>query len=382
MHRNWLRRQKEILAKDRWLVAVLTWLPVALIACLWWIFAQGIARDMPIGVVDLDHSQLSRQIVHHYDASPSLAIKHMYSDATAAKQALKSGDIYAYVVIPKGASKDVYISQPPQISAFVNTQFILVGRLVNSALVQAQGTLNAKLDAGKVLVQGNNTPTQALGKAVPVRSQITALFNKGANYAQFLISALVPAIWQIALVVSTVMILAANYRLHGMQAWLGETPVKNWLKTLAPYVPIFIMQGLAFTYWLYIALSWPFHGQFWILICAQILMVFACIVMGSMFYFLSMDATRAMSFAGAFTAPSFAFMGITFPVTDMNLLAQTWRNLLPVSHYIEVQTSQAHYGSSFLEVLPMLESLLGYLGPLVIVVVLIRKKHAKHKVTA
>ena len=101
--------------------------------------------------------------------------------------------------------------------------------------------------------------------------------------------------------------------------------------------------------------------------------------MGSLFCFLTRDAARAMSFAGAFTARSFAFMGITFPVTDMNSLAQAWRSLLPISHYIEVQVSQVSYGQAWIESLHHLLPMFGYLVPALLTIGLAKKHLNNHE---
>jgi ABC-2 type transport system permease protein len=97
-------------------------------------------------------------------------------------------------------------------------------------------------------------------------------------------------------------------------------------------------------------------------------------IMGVFFYFLTFDAARAISLAGAFTAPSFAFMGITFPVTDMNTVSLAWRNLLPISHYIEVQVSQVSYGVSWIVALTQLLPMFGYLLPLLLTFALIKRQ--------
>ena len=133
------------------------------------------------------------------------------------------------------------------------------------------------------------------------------------------------------------------------------------------------MFGIAFSFWFYVLLDWPFNGSFVALTVAQLLTVISCIIMGCLFFFLTLDPARAMSFAGAFTAPSFAFMGITFPVTDMNTAAQVWRSLLPVSHYIEVQTAQSSYGVSSAQSLISLSSMLWYALPAFEVILLIKK---------
>ncbi|PMK03608.1 ABC transporter permease [Vibrio sp. 10N.261.55.A7] len=356
-----LQQQYQIIKNDRWLVACITWIPIALALCIWGIFSSGIARDLPIGVVDLSRSSLSYQLTHQLDASPTLSVETVYSDVMQAKQALIESDIYAYMVIPKNFDKTIYKQAKPKVSTFYNTQAILVGRLISSAVTQSMGYFNASIETGKQLTSGDTTIRSAMAKAVPIQTQITALFNKNTHYGQFLVTAIVPALWQVVMVASTILILATNLRHHRtLDRWLAHSPTMQLIHTLKGAAIIFSIQGALFLAWFYVWLDWPFHGSIFAIIIAQWATVLSCIIMGCLFFFLTLDATRAMSFAGAFTAPSFAFMGITFPVTDMNIIAQGWRSLLPISHYIEVQVSQANYALTTLESVKHLLPMLGY----------------------
>lgn len=380
--KNTLLRQWAIVRKDKWLLSCLTWIPLLLAASIWLIFSQGIARDLPVAVVDLEHSQISQQFTRLVDASPTLQVTQKYSSASDAAKAMIERDIYGYVVIPRHFDRDLLLGLNPQVSVFYNSQFILIGKLVNSALLQAQGTFNAQLEVVKQLSHGDTTVQSALGQAVTVQSQITPLFNKNTSYAQFLVSAVIPALWQIMIVVGTILVLTANVRARGLHAWLSNAPMKSLTSTLTPYLVLFLMFGIAFSFWFYVLLDWPFNGSFVALTVAQLLTVISCIIMGCLFFFLTLDPARAMSFAGAFTAPSFAFMGITFPVTDMNTAAQIWRSLLPVSHYIEVQTAQSSYGVSAAQSLISLSSMLWYAIPAFAVMLLIKKHLAQSALSA
>ncbi|TXX86855.1 ABC transporter permease [Vibrio cholerae] len=370
-------RQWTLLRHDKWLLSCLTWVPILLAVSIWWIFSQGIARDLPFGVVDFSHSQLSRQLIREVDATSTLLVSQHFASVDEASQAMRSNQIYGFMVIPAQFDKAIYRQEQPQVTTFYNSQMILVGKLVNSAVVQAQGTFNAQVDVMKNLATKTHTTLAAMGRSVPVRTQITPLFNQNTNYAQFLVSAIVPALWQITIVVSTILILAANYRHYGLKSWLAQSPLTQLTRTLLPYLPIFMLQGLGFLIWFYDVLRWPMFGHFSILLLAQSITVLACVIMGAFFYFLTLDPARAMSFAGAFTAPSFAFMGITFPASDMNTLAQAWRNLLPISHYIEVQVNQVSYGLDALSSLQPMVNMWGYLLPLGLALLLIRKHLAR-----
>ncbi|MGR5157713.1 ABC transporter permease [Vibrio owensii] len=374
--------QRQILRRDKWLLSCLTWVPILLAVTIWGVFSAGIARDLPIGVVDLQHSQLSRKMIQSLDASSTLSVDYHYTSSTEAKNAMIEGDIYAYAVIPPQFDQDILLHRQPQLSVFFNSQYILVAKLINSAVAQSQGSFDAQLETMGNLAKGNTTTLAAIGQAVPISTQITALFNRNTNYAQFLVTAIVPAIWQICVVVSTILILAAHFRLYGNGnnsfAFLGDRPFTRLSKILSQYIPVFMAQGALFLVWFYMVLDWPMEGSYVVMLLAQFVTTIACIIMGALFFFLSMDPARAMSFAGAFTAPSFAFMGITFPVSDMNALAQAWRGLLPITHYIEVQVDQASYGANAAQSIGSLWPMVGYIIPLLMTAALL----AKHRNTA
>ncbi|GEM79106.1 ABC transporter permease [Vibrio superstes] len=347
--------------RDKWLLASITWLPILVAISVWWIFSQGIARSLPIAIVDHQQSIISQQLVRYLDASDTMQVSAHFQDEHQAKRALSGSDIYAYVVIPRDFDRDIYLSNPPQISVFYNSQYILVGKLINSAVLRSIGTFDAQIETIKKLAAGDATFKSALGQAVNVRTQITPLFNLNSNYAQFLVSAIVPAIWQIVIVVGTILTLAMHKRTGLIERWVQDGLMTNLAKTLACYIPIYLALGVGFLVWFYAWLQWPMQGSYLVLLLAQLVTIVACMLVGCVFFFITYDAARALSFAGAFTAPGFAFMGITFPVTDMNFLAQFWRGLLPISHYIEAQVSQVSYAVPNVQTLAILTPMLGYL---------------------
>ncbi|MBF9000191.1 ABC transporter permease [Vibrio nitrifigilis] len=358
--------QWRLLKRDPWLQTCLLWVPIFLAIILWWIFSAAIVRSLPVGVVDLSHSELSRSFTRDLNATSTLSVIRVYPSQAQAKADLIQSHIYAYTVIPYGFDRDVQLHRQPQITTFYNSQYILTGKLVNSAVALVQNTFNAKLSVANQLVSGQQTFTSALGKAVPIQTQMTALFNLNMNYAQFLVSGIIPALWQIVIVASTILILSTWHRNSGLSLWLGNTPYTNLLRTLTPYCLLFALQGAGYLWFFYSFLDWPQHGQLTVLLIAQWLTILACVIVGVMIYFLTLDAARSLSFAAAYTAPSFAFMGITFPATNMGSLATFWRDLLPISHYINVQINQTNYGLGIVESLKPMGYMVIYLVPLLI----------------
>lgn len=338
-------REWRQLFTDPWLLSLITWIPLMLGLLLWSVFAKGLARELPVGVVDLDKSQVSRSVLRDYDASPSIDLVRSYTSVIEGAADLRAGHIYALIVVPEDLERNTTLGVAPEITAFVNSQFLLIGKIINSALLQAQGTFTAKVEVKKNLIMGQSVFSSALSSAVPIGTQVTPLFNVNTNYAQFLISAILPAMWQILVVALTVLSFAGEKRRSGLNAWLGEQPIKAVVAKCIPLVMTGWFHGLLFLWAMYIALDWPMHGSWAVLIVALCITSCASVAVGSLFFLVTRDAARGLSLAAAYAAPGLAFMGVTFPVTDMTLPAKVWRSLIPVSHYIEIQFSQVNYGA-------------------------------------
>lgn len=352
-----LGREWKQLLTDPWLCSLITWVPLAVAVILWSVFAKGIARELPIGVVDLDKSQVSRSITRTYDASPTLQVVKSYTDIAKGSRDLRSGYIYGLVVLPEDLEKNTVLGLAPEVTAFVNSQFLLIGKIINSALLQAQSTYTAKVEVKKNLSTGASVISSALSSAIPIGTQVTPLFNVNTNYAQFLISAILPALWQVLMVAITVLSFAGEMRKNGAHAWLEVGLIRALMVKYIPLVTVFWIHGMLFLCGMYIALGWPMHGDWSVLVVALFLTSCASVVVSSLFFLVTRDAARGLSLAAAYAAPGLAFMGVTFPVSDMTLPARIWRSLIPVSHYIEIQIAQVNYGASLMSVLPQFKAL-------------------------
>ncbi|WP_421164657.1 ABC transporter permease [Aeromonas dhakensis] len=358
-------REWRLLWQDPFGRALASWLPLLLMGILCWVFSAGLARDLKIGLVDLDQSVLSRQLAYSLDASAGLKVARQFDSIAEGANALRGGDIYALVVLPDHLERDARQGTQPRVTVFNNGQFILIAKLVNSALAQVVGTLNGQVGVLTAMADGKALPG-ALGQAVPINSQVTALYNLNASYAQFLLSAILPAVWQILVVLYGLNALARTDRL-GLD-WTTKGVWFGLWRTLLPHVLIGWGWGLLWMLLLFKGFAYPMHGSWLMLTVGLGLASAACVSMGAFFYAIIRDPARALSLAGAYTAPGFAFMGVTFPVSAMGDFAQFWRSLLPISHYVELQIGQTNYGQPLAAALPQFGALLLFLLPLLLVV--------------
>ncbi|SHO46764.1 ABC transporter permease [Desulfopila aestuarii] len=368
-----LREVRE-LAHDRWLFSLVSWIPLALFFVMFQMFSQQIPRELPLGVIDLDKSTLSRGLIRHYQVSPALEVDDHFFDMSQGAEALRNGDIYALAVIPADLSQDVMLGRPTQVTVFVNDQLLLIGKIINSSLLQAHATFTGQVEAGKNLLGSTQVIELAVSQAAPTASKVTALFNLSVNYAQFLVSAILPAIWQILMIVTTIVSLANSQRLYGGNSWLGEEVVTSLFAKFLPLSILFSLQGALFFSAMYVWQGWPMHGNWLLIFFAQLLTAWASIAAGSLFFFATRGKVEtSLSLAASYAAPALAFMGVTFPVTDMTLPARIWRSFLPITHYVEVQFAQVNYGAAVESAVPQLLSLTVFAIPMILAFVLAQR---------
>ncbi|MDD9175882.1 ABC transporter permease [Aliivibrio finisterrensis] len=359
-----------------WLIAVTFALPLVLSLVIWWIFSSSVVRELPLDVVDLDQSSLSRMIIRDYDATPTLAVRTIQPNVTIANRALKEGDNYGYIVIPHDFERNVMLGKSPQISGFYNGQFILIAKQINSALMQTDMTIQAKLATIKALSTKQSTWTQAINSAVPIKVQVTALFNIGSNYNQFLVSAILPAIWQMAIIVGMIWAMkneSVRNNNNDLREWFDSQTPQNILSFVGVYFLIGMTLGCVLFYFLFGVLRFPFDASILSFLITMGAMTLACISIGIAIGYGTNNIVKAMSISGAYTAPSFAFLGVTFPVSDMNNVAVFWHSILPASHFVRSQIEQANYGYGLVSSFSHVGILLLFTLPLLLLISRLRK---------
>ena len=94
------RREVVWLKHSYWDLAIISWVPLLVVAVLWWTFSVGLPGRLPIGVMDQDHSASSRQLIRFLQASPGLLVMPHYNHTAEVTQALRRAEVYAVVSNP------------------------------------------------------------------------------------------------------------------------------------------------------------------------------------------------------------------------------------------------------------------------------------------
>lgn len=354
-----LRREFHALQRDGWQLALISYVPLLGFLFLWWLFSAALPRQLPIAIVDEDHSSVSRELGRYLDAN-SVAEPIAYTDIQQAVAAMRSGEVFAVVRLPYALKRDLLTGHKPTIDLRYNGQFLLVGKLLSSQLQLTLADGLKQISRVKQLAAGVN-PAQVEVRLTPVAAQSTALFNRNMNYVGFLVPPMLIALWQLVAMLSYANSLNRELREQSLADCYRLGLSRVLLAKFLFYTPLMLLQGGLLLVMMYGYIGLPIAGSLLWLIPAQLIMLIAVWLWVQAMFFVIADSARVISMCTGLFAPAFAFMGVTFPTSNMPLLAQWWRALIPSSHYIETHIAIVNHGLGLTTVLQQSTSYLGFL---------------------
>ena len=172
-----------------WVLMVV--LPVVSFAFFAVIFERGVARNIPIAVLDEDHTTLSRKVTQMIDDTPTAMVSYEVQSMEEAQRLMREGHISAIVHIPAFFEKNILSNSQPHIECSVSGTNITVNGLLSKDLQTAVTTFQAGVQLQLLMKQGL-TEKQAMAQIMPVRFVKHVLFNPYINYSYYLSPSFMP----------------------------------------------------------------------------------------------------------------------------------------------------------------------------------------------
>ena len=342
-----LRRELRRIASRPLEPLLLVVLPAVALAFTSAIFSAGLPRDLPVAVVDEDHSGLSRQLARMIDATPTIRVSERPADAAEAEELILSGRVYAYVLLPAGLERDVARGQAEPVVAYANAQLLVPASLVKRDLLAATSSLSAGIKLRRLRAEGE-TEASARVRFEPVRADIHALFNPQLNYLSYLFVALFPTLLHIFVLLAAVNSVGSELREGTAREWLaaarGSVP-RALAGKLLPSTVAFLAVASAAMVALFEVVGVPVRGSLSLLLLGTLLFILAYQAIGVLLVALFANLRFATSVAAFLASPAFAYTGITFPTMGMPAFARFWGALLPLTHYLRILVDQGMKGA-------------------------------------
>ena len=299
------------------------------------LMANGLPTDLPAGVVDLDNTSTTRNIIRNLDAFQQTHIVAHYPSVMEARKAIQRGEIYSFYYIPEGTTEATLASRQPKVSFYVNYSYLIAGSL----LYKDQRTIS-ELAAGAVgratLYAKGATEDQAMAFLQPIVIDTHALNNPWLNYSVYLCNTLFPGILMLLIFLTTIYTLGEEVK-NGTGRELMRLADNSITKVLTgkllPHTLVFFVIAVFYNVYLYGYLHYPCHSGIFPMLLAGLLLVLSSQAFGVFLFGLFGSFRLALSAASLWGVISFSISGFTFPVMAMHPTLQALCVLFPLRHY-------------------------------------------------
>lgn len=299
------------------------------------LMANGLPTDMPAGVVDLDNTSTTRNIIRNLDAFQQTHIVAHYPSVMEARKAIQRGEIYSFYYIPEGTTEATLASRQPKVSFYVNYSYLIAGSL----LYKDQRTIS-ELAAGAVgratLYAKGATEDQAMAFLQPIVIDTHALNNPWLNYSVYLCNTLFPGILMLLIFLTTIYTLGEEVK-NGtgreLMRLADNSITKVLIGKLLPHTLVFFVIAVFYNVYLYGYLHYPCHSGIFPMLLAGLLLVLSSQAFGVFLFGLIGSFRLALSAASLWGVISFSISGFTFPVMAMHPTLQALCVLFPLRHY-------------------------------------------------
>lgn len=338
------------------------------VCCLFYLtfFKAGLPEELPIGVVDMDNSSLSRNFCSQLDATQLGKVVH-FDSFSDARDAMQIGEVASVCVIPKNMAADVYANRQPTFTYYVNSLYMIAGALsykdVLTMVTLTGGAVQREVFRAKGLSDG-----EIMGMIQPITIDEHHIGNPMTNYSIYLNNIILPGLLCLSIVFVLIYALGSELR-YGTSKELMETADGSFAAALfgklAPYTLVYLLMGLTLDLLMYGVCKFPVAGSVGNMMLLMMVFILACEAVAVTIVGLLPTLRFALSIAALFTILGFSFSGFTFPVEAMPKAIQGIAVLFPLRFYYLAYVQEAIYGTGLGDWWPYLVCLLLFLvGPL------------------
>lgn len=309
---------------------------------------QGLPHDLPIGIVDLDNSSLSRNFSRQLDAT-QLGKVLKYDSFAEAREDMQSGKITAVCVIPAGMYADIQASRRPTFTYYLNGLYFVGGALSYKNILTMINLADGAVQREVLRAKGVNEDA-IMGRIQPVNVDVHQIGNQYTNYGYYLTNIFLPGVLALTVVIILIYSLGAELK-YGTSRHLlstaGGSMYNALFGKLVVYTTLFSVIGLILILLMYDWMHFPIKGSIWNMFLAIVLLVLASESVAIFIIGLLPIPRLALSIGALYSVLAFSMSGFTLPVETMPPYIQGLAEAFPLRHYFQFYSREVIFGTGF-----------------------------------
>lgn len=291
-------------------------------------------RHVPTVVLDLDHSQESRELVSRFTSSPYFDVQRQLTDSRQLGDLIEEGKATVGLRIDAGFAQKLRSSQTAPLQVIVdatnsNTALIASGYISQIALGFAESYQRERI--GRIAPQ--------LMEVVPsVELAPRPWYNPGLSSRWFFVPGIIGSL-TLVLVITLTAFAVVREREIGTLEQIMVTPIRPAEFILGKTLPFFLIGVFDVTLIAVVGSLWfqvPFRGHVWVLATGAVLFLLCMLGVGLLISTVSSTQQQAMVTAFFFIMPAITFSGFGFPISTMPRWMQDLSYLIPLRYFLIV----------------------------------------------
>ncbi len=151
-------------------------------------YVGQLLRNLPIAVVDQDHTEISRRFIQALNDDEATEIAVSADTVADARTALAKRKVYGIVTIPQDTEKEILKGNSARVGVYVDAAYFLVYSRILQGISEAAGVLNQNIATHGARLDGSLAHAGII-KISPVEALSEPLFNPTGGYASYIVPA-------------------------------------------------------------------------------------------------------------------------------------------------------------------------------------------------
>lgn len=188
----WMQEMRIVL-KDEGVLTFLVLVPLLYPLLYSWIYNNEVVREVPVAVVDMSDSSLSRKFIREYDASPDAYVAYRCGDMKEARDLVEKQVVHGVLYIPADFSDDINKMSQTTVSVYCDMSLMLTYKAIYSTATAVAAKINSGI---QVALSGNYTEREDEIVVRPLAVDEVQIFNTTGGYGNFIIPGVLMLILQ------------------------------------------------------------------------------------------------------------------------------------------------------------------------------------------
>ena len=311
-----------------------------------YMYEKGKITEMPVLIVDEDHSPLSAKIIDALDDNENLRVADIRYQKENLYAEMPSKEYVSVITIPGGFESAVLQKRYPELLVDMNLTNLVTANFATRAIQTVMGSMSAGVEM-ETMKKGGMNPQYAAQLYEPFKVNYNRMYNPAGNYKELMMPGIFGTVMQQVLFLALALVFARDFEDDYFRKLVKSSrwAIYHVILKITPFV--FLSAAL----WMIIGLFFPvFNIGMPVFTLPMLVLVgmftLACMGMGMVFSLILPSQLKATEFLMVLATPSFLLSGYTWPTEAMPVLVQRFADIIPLTHFLRGFRTAAVYGGT------------------------------------